>query len=109
MGLLVEEQPYYIACEGRFSQFAQGLRSWLEDGEITILTDDAKKLYSAFLPEGIGMKALYWDSLLIAYLLNPESKDLSLEALLAEQFNVTLPEDPVEHLCGLLKRYLYTQ
>ena len=103
MGLLVEEQPYYIACEGRFSQFAQGLRSWLEDGEITILTDDAKKLYSAFLPEGIGMKALYWDSLLIAYLLNPESKDLSLEALLAEQFNVTLPEDPVEHLCGLLK------
>ncbi len=103
MGLLVEEQPYYIACEGRFSQFAQGLRSWLEDGEITILTDDAKKLYSAFLPEGIRMKALYWDSLLIAYLLNPESKDLSVEALLAEQFNVTLPEDPVEHLCGLLK------
>lgn len=74
MGLLVEEQPYYIACEGRFSQFAQGLRSWLEDEEITILTDDAKKLYSAFLPEGIGMKALYWDSLLIAYLLNPKAR-----------------------------------
>ena len=40
---------------------------------------------------------------MIAYLLNPESKDLSLEGLLAQLYDILLPEDQEEHLYGLLK------
>ena len=103
MGLLVQDQAYFIDCDGQFSQYAQILRPWLEDKEIMVLTDDAKKLQSAFLPENIHIRALYWDSLLISYLLNPEAKDLSVEALLAEQYDVILPEETEEHMYGLLK------
>lgn len=103
MGLLVQDQAYFIDCDGQFSQYAQILLPWLEDKEIMVLTDDAKKLQSAFLPENIHIRALYWDSLLISYLLNPEAKDLSVEALLAEQYDVILPEETEEHMYGLLK------
>lgn len=103
MGLLVEDQAYFIDCAGQFSQYAQILRAWLEDPEIMVLTDDAKKLESAFLPEKIHIEALFWDNLLIRYLLNPEEKDLSVEAMLAEQYDIVLPEDVEEHTYGLLK------
>ena len=36
MGLLVQDQAYFIDCDGQFSQYAQILRPWLEDKEIMV-------------------------------------------------------------------------
>ena len=102
-GLLVEDQPYFVVCGDGFSPFASVLKPWIESKEILIFTDDAKKVYASFLPEKISVQALCWDSTLLAYLLNPEAKDLSLEALLAQYFDVILDEDLEEHVYGLLK------
>lgn len=103
IGLLVGDQPYMVDCAQDFAAFAQVLKPWMESEEIMILTDDAKRLYGSFLTEKIQVKAIFWDSTLIAYLLNPEAKDLSLEGLLAQFYDILLPEDQEEHLYGLLK------
>ena len=103
IGLLVGDQPYMVDCAQGFGQFAQVLKPWMESEAIMILTDDAKKLHGSFLAEQIHVKSIFWDSTLMAYLLNPESKDLSLEGLLAQFYDILLPEDPEEHLYGLLK------
>lgn len=121
MVLILEEQPViaqdtkseYRAYGGTsalsggvwasFAKFAQILKPWVEDEQIAVLTNDAKGLYKAFLAEGVKLKAVMFDSTLVAYLLNPEAKDLSVEALLSQYFDVTLPEAGEEHLFGLLK------
>lgn len=107
LGLFVEDQPYLISfsaeSDGEFAACAEILRPWMEAEDILIMTDDAKKLYSCFRAVGIQSKLILWDSALIAYLLNPERKDLTTEALLAEQYDLVLPEDENEHLFGLLK------
>ena len=103
IGLLVGDQPYMVDCARGFGEFAQVLKPWMESEDIMILTDDAKKLHGSFLTEKIQVNAIFWDSTLIAYLLNPESKDLSLEGLLAQLYDILLPEDQEEHLYGLLK------
>ncbi len=107
LGLFVGDQPYIIAFSDThgedFAAAAEILRPWMEADDILVMTDDAKKLYSCFRAAGIQSKMILWDSALIAYLLNPERKDLSTEALLAEQYDLVLPEDPNEHLFGLLK------
>ena len=107
LGLLVTDQPYCIAFDDAsgndFAACAELLRPWLEAKDVMIMTDDAKKLYSCFRAVGIQTNMILWDSALIAYLLNPERKELTTEALLAEQFDLTLPEDGVEHLFALLK------
>ena len=102
-GLMAFDTPYLIECGDDFSSFAQTLKPWLEDERVLILTDDAKKMHASFKPEGIKLRSLFWDSTLFAYLLNPEAKDLSLEALLAQYFDVVLADEPEEHLYGLLK------
>ncbi len=102
-GLLVDDQPYMVECGDNFKAFAKALFQWIEDPSILILTNDAKKVYASFEREGIEPRSIFWDSTLLAYLLNPEAKDQSLEALLAQYFDVTLPEEPEEHLYGLLK------
>ncbi len=103
IGLLVGDQPYMVDCAQGFGEFARVLKPWMESEDIMILTDDAKKLHGSFLAEQIHVKSIFWDSTLIAYLLNPESKDLSLEGLLAQLYDILLPEDQEEHLYGLLK------
>lgn len=107
LGLFVADQPYVITCrdtEGEdFAAYAEVLRPWMEADDILVMTDDAKKLYSCFRAVGIQSKMVLWDSALIAYLLNPERKDLSTEALLEEQYGLVLPEDANEHLFALLK------
>lgn len=103
IGLMVERQPYLVECGQSFAKFAQILKPWVEDEQIAVLTNDAKGLYKAFLAEGVKLKAVMFDSTLVAYLLNPEAKDLSVEALLSQYFDVTLPEAGEEHLFGLLK------
>lgn len=103
MAILVEGQPYYIDCSDEFAAYALVLQSWLEDKDVMLFTDDAKNLYTCFLPLGIHLESLYWDGLLIAYLLNPEAKDLSLEKLLADYYDIVLPEEEDEHAYGLLK------
>ena len=107
LGLFVADQPYSIALTDAhgedFAAAAEILRPWMEADDILVMTDDAKKLYSCFRAVGIQSKMILWDSALIAYLLNPERKDLSTEALLAEQYDLVLPEEPNEHLFGLLK------
>ena len=107
LGLFVADQPYIIAFNENhgedFAAAAEILRPWMEADDILVMTDDAKKLYSCFRAVDIHSKMILWDSALIAYLLNPERKELSTEALLAEQFDLILPEDPNEHLFGLLK------
>ena len=104
IGLLVEEQPYMIACGARFADCARLLKPWLESSKVMVLTDDAKKLYASLLPLGIRLRALVFDSTLAAYLLNPESKDLSVAGLALQYFDVTLPAEPAEErMYGLLK------
>lgn len=102
-GLFVEDQPYLIECGDDFGSFAKVIKPWIEDKRVMILTDDAKKVFASFQPEQIAVQSLFWDSTLFAYLLNPEAKDLSLDALLAQYFDVTLDTEPEEHLYGLLK------
>ena len=102
-GLMANDTPYLVECGDDFTSFASVLKPWIEDEQILIMTDDAKKVFASFLPEGIAVQSLYWDSTLFSYLLNPETKDLSLEALLAQYFDVILPEEAEEHLYGLLK------
>ncbi|MBR4945084.1 MAG: DNA polymerase I [Peptococcaceae bacterium] len=102
-GLMANDTPYLVECGDDFTSFAGVLKPWIEDEQILIMTDDAKKVFASFLPEGIAVQSLYWDSTLFSYLLNPETKDLSLEALLAQYFDVILPEEAEEHLYGLLK------
>lgn len=103
IAILVDDQPYYMDCGDQFAAYAQVLRDWLEDKDVMLFTDDAKKLHTSFLPLGIHLESLYWDGLLIAYLLNPESKDLSIEGLLADYYDIVLPEEVTEHAYGLLK------
>lgn len=106
MGLLVGDQPYFLDCAGRFGEFAQALKPWLESEKVMILTDDAKGLHGKLLTQQIHVKSIFWDSTLMAYLLNPEAKDLSLEGLLAQFYDIALPQEPEEHLYGLLKGVL---
>lgn len=103
IGLLVGDQPYRIECAQNFTAIAHLLKPWMESETIMILTDDAKKLYGSFLKEKVHVKSIFWDSTLIAYLLDPEAKDLSLEGLLAQYYDIRLPEEREEHLYGLLK------
>ncbi len=107
LGLFVADQPYCITFSDThgedFAAAAEILRPWMEAEDILVMTDDAKKLYSCFRAVGIQSKMILWDSALIAYLLNPERKELTTEALLAEYYDLVLPEDPNEHLFGLLK------
>jgi len=107
LGLFVGDQPYIINCqegnEESFAACAEILRPWMEADDVMIMTDDAKKLYACFRAVGIQSKMILWDSALIAYLLNPERKELTTEALLAEQYELVLPDDADEHLFGLLK------
>ena len=93
-----------IACGARFADCARLLKPWLESSKVMVLTDDAKKLYASLLPLGIRLRALVFDSTLAAYLLNPESKDLSVAGLALQYFDVTLPAEPAEErMYGLLK------
>lgn len=107
LGLFVEDQPYLIsladAPEEKFAACAEILRPWMEAEDVLVMTDDAKKLYSCFRAIGIQSKMILWDSTLIAYLLNPERKEMTTEALLAEQYDLNLPEEADAHLFGLLK------
>ncbi len=102
-GILADDQPYMIDCGDDFSSFAQVIKPWVEDPEILLLTNDAKKVYNSFEREQIEPRSIFWDSTLFAYLLNPEAKDQSLEGLLNQYFDVTLADDPEEHLYGMLK------
>ncbi len=112
LAFLVDAQPYIISFETTaeadamgesFAACAELFRPWMESKEVMIMTDDAKKLYSCFRAVGIKSEMILWDSALIAYLLNPERKELTTEALLAEQFDLELTDDPTEHLFDLLK------
>ncbi|MBQ2995389.1 MAG: DNA polymerase I [Peptococcaceae bacterium] len=107
LGLFVADQPYIINCKDEpgedFAACAEVLRPWMEADDILVMTDDAKKLYSCFRAVGVQSKMILWDSALIAYLLNPERKELTTEALLAEQYDLVLPDEPDAHLFGLLK------
>ncbi len=102
-GLLVMDQPYLVECGDDFSSFAKVIKPWIEDEMILILTDDSKKVYASFEPEQITVNAMFWDSTLFAYLLNPEAKDLSIDALLAEHFDIVLEQEPEAHLYDMLK------
>lgn len=102
-GLMLDEQRYYLECDGNFAEYAALLKPWLEDLKVVVLTDDAKKLYSSVLPLHITVRALCWDSLLTAYLLNPEAKDMSLEGLLEQYRGIKLPEEAETHMYGLLQ------
>lgn len=103
MGLLVDSQPYYISCPDSFGEYAAELQPWISSEHVMIMTDDAKKLYGSFLNAGIVAQNILWDGSLICYLLNPEAKDLTVETMLLEQFDISLPEDEAEHLYGLVK------
>ena len=107
LGIFVADQPYLLHFsdeEGEgFATCAELLRPWMEADDILIMTDDAKKLYSCFRAVGIQSKMILWDSALIAYLLNPERKELTTEALLAEHYDLELPEDADAHMFALLK------
>ena len=102
-GIMINDTPYLIECGDDFSAYAAVLKPWMEDKRVLILTDDAKKVFIHFEKEKILVESLFWDGQLFAYLFNPESKDLSLDAMLAQYFDVTLPDDAEEHLYGLLK------
>lgn len=102
-GIMINDTPYLIDCGDDFSAYAAILKPWMEDKRVLILTDDAKKVFIHFEKEKIVVNSLFWDGQLFAYLFNPESKDLSLDAMLAQYFDVTLPDDKEEHLYGLLK------
>ena len=102
IGLLLDGQAYHLACQDNFGQYAQALKPYLEDEHILKVTDDAKKLYWYFLREGIDVGGVFWDSVLSAYLLNPERKDLSLGKLLDEYMNVQLSPDEPQRLYGEL-------
>ncbi len=102
-GIMINDTPYLVECGDNFSAFAEVLKPWMEDKRVLLLTDDAKKIFVHFEKEKIVVNSLFWDGQLFAYLFNPESKDLSLEAMLAQYFDVTLPDEPEEHLYGLLK------
>ncbi len=102
-GIMINDTPYFIECGDDFSAYAAVLKPWMEDKRVLILTDDAKKVFIHFEKEKILVESLFWDGQLFAYLFNPESKDLSLDAMLAQYFDVTLPDDAEEHLYGLLK------
>ena len=103
MGLLVDSQPYYISCVDSFGEYAAELQPWISSEKVMIMTDDAKKLYGSFLNVGIEAQNILWDGSLICYLLNPEAKDLTVETMLLEQYDISLPEDEAEHLYGLVK------
>ena len=102
-GIMINDTPYLIECGDDFSAYAAVLKPWMEDKRVLILTDDAKKVFIHFEKEKILVESLFWDGQLFAYLFNPESKDLSLDAMLAQYFDVTLPDDAEEDLYGLLK------
>ena len=102
-GIMINDTPYLIECGDDFSAYAAVLKPWMEDKRVLILTDDAKKVFIHFEKEKILVESLFWDGQLFAYLFNPESKDLSLDAMLAQYFDVTLPDDAEGHLYGLLK------
>lgn len=104
IGLLIHKKPYLIHCQQQFAQYAMLLKPYLEDAHVLVMTDDSKKLQSHFLREHIFVESLYWDSTLIAYLLNPEAKDLSIDRLLLDYYDITLDTDnPAEHMYGRLK------
>ena len=102
-GIMINDTPYLVECGDDFSTYAEILKPWIEDKRVLLLTDDAKKIFIHFEKEKILVNSLFWDGQLFAYLFNPEAKDLSLEAMLAQYFDVTLPDDAEEHLYGLLK------
>lgn len=102
-GILVNKKPYYVHCQEKFTQHAQLLKPFLENEDILVMTDDAKKLESYFLRENIVIASLYWDSTLIAYLLDPEAKDLSIDRLLLDYYDIVLDDKPIEHMYGMLK------
>lgn len=102
-GIMINDTPYLVECGDDFSTYAEILKPWIEDKRVLLLTDDAKKVFIHFEKEKILVNSLFWDGQLFAYLFNPEAKDLSLEAMLAQYFDVTLPDDAEEHLYGLLK------
>ena len=103
IGFMTEDQPYCISCGEKFPIYAKILKDWLEDEEITVITDDAKKLTAAFLPEGIEVDRIIWDSTLSAYLLNPEGKDFSVAAQMEEEYNLIVSEEGAERVYDTLK------
>lgn len=103
ISLLINKQAYWIDCNGQFGAYAKVLAPYMAEESIFKLTDDAKKLHSSFLKENIVIKGLFWDALLAAYLLNPESKDLSLEKTLLDYLNITLAAaEPQRSFCQIV-------
>ncbi|SMB92916.1 DNA polymerase I [Desulfonispora thiosulfatigenes DSM 11270] len=87
MGLLINEKAYFIRFENDFSRYAEVLKPYLENNEITKVTHDVKKAKVCFMKENIHIEGLEWDILIGAYLLDPTQNDLSIEGLISKYLN----------------------
>lgn len=103
IGFMIDDQAYCIECKDEFPIYANILKNWLEDEDVMIITDDAKKLTSAFLPEDIEVDRIIWDSTLCAYLLNPEGKDFSVAGMMEKEYNLIVKKEGVERVYDTLK------
>ncbi len=77
------EEVVYVALDDPKirEEVCAALKPFLEDKELKKYVHDMKKMTNLFLNEGIELKGVAWDSLLVSYLLNPSRPDHSLETV----------------------------
>jgi DNA polymerase-1 len=67
------------------------LRPYLESEEVKKCLHDAKLTSELLLAEGIELKGVAWDTMLVSYLLNPSRSDHSLETIAWDYLGWTPP------------------
>ena len=83
-GLTVCDGTRVVQANAFSSDFQAFLEGFLQDGSIHKRTHDCKPVFAAADRCGLSFEGLVFDTLLAAYLLNPNASDYSLERLYGE-------------------------
>lgn len=88
------EGNYTLSVNGEWQTVATAMEGLLSDSNTHILTDDAKKLSSAFISAGVSSERIVWDIVLSDYITQPEENDQQLVRLATLYLDRPLPENP---------------